>query len=63
MKDLGDLYYFLGLQVVRSSSGIFLTSKKCVHKFQFQAVKIVNATSAAQTTLSLDDGACRFLPA
>ena len=25
MKDLGDLYYFLGIQVVRSPSGLFLT--------------------------------------
>ena len=25
MKDLGDLYYFLGLQVVRSPSSLFLT--------------------------------------
>jgi len=28
MKDLGDLHYFLGVQVVWNSKGIFLTQQK-----------------------------------
>jgi len=31
MKDLGDLYYFLGIQVVSTPSGPFLTQQKYVH--------------------------------
>jgi len=45
IKDLGDLHYFLSIQVVRSSSGILHTQQKYVldllHKFQLQTIKPV----------------------
>lgn len=31
MKDLGDLYYFLGFQVVRTSDMVFLSQHKYLH--------------------------------
>ena len=43
MKDLGDLYYFLGAQVVRTSFGLFLSQNKYVsgllRKFNLHIVK------------------------
>jgi len=43
MKDLGNLHYFLGIQVVRSPSGLFLAQHKYVvdllHKFQLHTCK------------------------
>lgn len=60
MKDLGDLHYFLGIQVVRSSSGLFLSQEKYVLdllcKFQLRTVKLVKAPFVVRTTLSLHDG-------
>lgn len=60
MKDMADLHYFLGLQVVRTPSGIFLTQHKYVlnllRKFQLQIVKPVRTPSATRTTLSLHNG-------
>ena len=60
MKDLGNLHYFLGIQVVRSPSGLFLAQHKYVvdllHKFQLHTYKPLRTPFAAQTTLSLSDG-------
>lgn len=59
MKDLGDLHYFLGIQVVRSSSDLFLSLDKYILdllcKFQLRTVKLGKAPSAAGATLSLHD--------
>lgn len=59
MKDPVNLHYFLGIQVVRSSSGILLMQQSCIldlfHKFQLQTIKPVR-TPTARTTLSLHDG-------
>ena len=60
MKDLGDLHYFLGLQVTRTPAGIFLSQQKYVadllHKFHLHTTKPVTTPSVAWTTLSLTDG-------
>ena len=59
-KDLGDLYYFLGIQVVCSPLGLLLTQQNYVadllHKFQLQTCKLVRTPFVAWTTLSLSDG-------
>jgi len=44
MKDLGDLRYFLGLEVVRSKQGIFISQMKYVLDL-LQEVKLTNARS------------------
>lgn len=31
MKDLSDLYYFLGMEVTRNKDGLFLSQKKYAH--------------------------------
>ena len=56
MKGLGDLFYFLSIQVVLTSSGLFLSQQKYVltlfHKFHLHIAKLVTTLSAAQTILS-----------
>jgi len=43
MKDLGELHHFLGIQVVQSSTGLFLSQQKYVldllNKFHLHTVK------------------------
>lgn len=60
MKDLGDLHYFRGVQVVRTSSGLFLSQHKYVsdllRKFHFHTLKSVRTPCVSRTTLSLTDG-------
>jgi len=60
MKDLGDLSYFVSIQVVRMSSGLFLSQHKYVvtllHKFHIHTIKPVAAPSVAGTILSLSNG-------
>ena len=60
MKDLENLHYLLGIEVVRSSSGLFLLQKKYVHhifhKFHLRYLKLVSTPSVVQTTLSVCDG-------
>ena len=57
MKDLGDLHYFLSIQVIRTSVGIFLSQQKYVadllHKFHLHTTKPITSPSVARTTLSL----------
>ena len=51
MKDLGDLHYFLGIQVKCDSMGIFLSQHRYVdnllQKFHLHNVKPVTTFSAA----------------
>jgi len=60
MKDLGELSYFLGIQMVRTSLGLFLSQHKYVvnmlHKLHCHTVKPVTTASAARTKLSLSYG-------
>ena len=42
MKDLGDLRYFLGIEVARSSKGIFLSQRKYVLDLLHET-KMINA--------------------
>ena len=43
MKDLGDIHYFLGVQVMRTPTGLFLSQHKyvtdLVRKFHFHILK------------------------
>jgi len=60
MKDLGDLHYFLGVQVVQTSSGRFLSQNKYVsdllRKFHFHTLEPVHTPSVSRTTLPFTDG-------
>ena len=60
MKDLGGLHYFLDVQVVRTSVGIFLAQQKYVQdlirKFHMHTAKPVHTPSLSRTSLALTDG-------
>jgi len=60
MKDLGDLCYFLGVQVVRNSQGIFLSQEKYIHdvirKFHMHTAKPIRTPSLSRTSFTLTDG-------
>jgi len=59
MKDLGDLHYFLSIQVTHTSAGIFLSQQKYVtdllHKFHLHTTKPGTTPSVPSTTLSPTD--------
>jgi len=59
MKDLGELYYFLGIQLQCNSMCIFVSQQKYVddllHKFHIHTIKFVTPLSAARTLLFLTD--------
>ena len=60
LKDLGPLHYFLGLQVTRSSSGLFLNQAKYAHdlikKHNMLTSKPAKSPSYPNTRLSLYEG-------
>ena len=60
MKDLGPLHYFLGVQTIRTSHGLFLCRNKYVHdlllKFNMHTIKPVRTPLLSITTLSLTNG-------
>jgi len=60
MKDLGDVNYFLGVQVIRSFSGLFLFQHKYISdlllKFHLRTCKPVRSPIVARTTLTLSNG-------
>lgn len=59
MYDLGMMHYFLGIEVVQSSTGIFLSQKKYVReildRFQMKDCNPVNIQSEFGMKLSKDD--------
>jgi hypothetical protein len=60
LKDLGPLHYFLGLQVTRSSSGLYLNQAKYAHdllkKHNMLASKPAKSPSCPNTRLSFHEG-------
>uniref|UniRef100_A0A2N9FVU6 Reverse transcriptase Ty1/copia-type domain-containing protein n=1 Tax=Fagus sylvatica TaxID=28930 RepID=A0A2N9FVU6_FAGSY len=60
LKDLGPLHYFLGLQVTRSSSGLFLNQAKyaygLIKKHNMLTSKPAKSPSCPNTRLSLHEG-------
>jgi transposase InsO family protein len=60
LKDLGPLHYFLGLQVTRSSSGLFLNQAKyatdLLKKHHMLDSKPAKSPSCPNTRLSLHEG-------
>ena len=60
VKDLSELHYFLRVQVIRNSKGMFLTQQKYVHdlihKFHMYTAKSVRISSLSKTSLTLNDG-------
>ena len=60
LKDLGPLHYFLGLQVTRSSSSLYLNQAKYAHdllkKHNMLASKPAKSPSCPYTGLSLHEG-------
>uniref|UniRef100_A0A2N9GMZ0 Integrase catalytic domain-containing protein n=1 Tax=Fagus sylvatica TaxID=28930 RepID=A0A2N9GMZ0_FAGSY len=60
LKDLGSLHYFLGLQVTRSSNGLYLNQAKYAHdllkKHNMLDSKPAKSPSCPNTRLSLHDG-------
>ncbi|CAH9085091.1 unnamed protein product [Cuscuta europaea] len=60
MKDLGDLNYFLGVQAMLNTKGLFLSQHKYVSdllsRFHLHTVKSVHTPLATHTSMSLTDG-------
>ncbi|KAL9253849.1 Retrovirus-related Pol polyprotein from transposon RE1-like protein [Drosera capensis] len=60
MKDLGDIQYFLGIQVVRIRTGLFLSQEKYIldllRRFGFHTLKSARSPLVSRTSLSSIDG-------
>ncbi|KAJ7954712.1 Retrovirus-related Pol polyprotein from transposon TNT 1-94 [Quillaja saponaria] len=60
MSDLGMMHYFLGIEVVQSSAGIFISQKKYIrdvlHRFQMANCNSVNTPTEFGLKLSKDFG-------
>ena len=60
IKDLGNLHYFLGVEVIRSSNGLILTQANYVNEILNDEVmtdcKSVNTPMSASELLTLSDG-------
>ena len=60
MSDLGIMHYFLGIEVMQSSIGIFISQKKYVHeileRFQMKDCNPINTSSEFGMKLNKDNG-------
>ncbi|CAL1362597.1 unnamed protein product [Linum trigynum] len=60
LKALGDVNYFLGIEVIPTSTGYILSQHKymvdILNRFQMTDAKSVDTPLAASTSLTLDDG-------
>jgi hypothetical protein len=60
LKDLGDLHYFLGIEVQKVSDGIILTQHKCasdlLQKVGMDNCKLVSSPMSTSEKLSLFEG-------
>ena len=60
VKDLGNLHYFLGVEVIPTTTGLFLSQHKYIHDFLAKAkmdgAKDVTTPMATSTPLILSDG-------
>lgn len=59
-KDLGDLSYFLGMQVLCTPSGLHLSQRKynvdLLHRFDISDSKPMPTPMCTSTSLTLNDG-------
>ncbi|KAF9663835.1 hypothetical protein SADUNF_Sadunf17G0093300 [Salix dunnii] len=66
MKDLGDVHYFLGLQVTRNTAELTITQTRyllsLLHKFGLDGAKPVATPLASSTSLSVNEGNFISLP-
>lgn len=60
MKNLGPLHFFLGLEALYSSTGLYLNQNKytmdLLFRTKFQDVKPISSLAQADKKLSLYDG-------
>ena len=60
LKDLGDVMYFLGLEIARSSAGICISQRKHVldllSNFDYLGCKLASTPMEANLKLSMDEG-------
>lgn len=60
LKDMGDLSYFLGIQVVQNESGMHLSQKKYISdilcRANLDSCKHISSPMASGSPLSLHDG-------
>jgi len=60
IKDLGNLHYFLGVEVLKHNQGMFLSQRKYIldllQKANMLSAKPVTSPMSSSTTLSLFDG-------
>jgi histone deacetylase 1/2 len=60
LKDLGDLHYFLGIEIKRVHNGIILSQGKyandLLHRVNMQVCKTVDTPLSMSDKLSLTDG-------
>ena len=65
IKDLGDLHYFLGIEVGYQEDGIVLTQKKFTKELLIASgvkdFKLVVTPLSINTKLSLDEGIGHYL--